>query len=602
MRQPRNMNIIQIDITNACILQCSNCTRFCGHHKKPYFMDVETVKKAVDSLDGFNGTVSFMGGEPTLHPQFEEIANYLAQKHTRSTGSNKEMYYPQNKFMSSIFNMQLENSDLRDVDNGYMYTVNSPGLWSAMGEHYSKHYEIIQDTFRYQALNDHNADMYHDPILISRKELGIPDDEWEEIRDKCWIQNEWSASITPKGVFFCEVAGAMDMLFQGPGGLPIEPGWWKKDLTEFKEQFNWCEQCAVPCKTYTRNAKEEIDDVSPLIIEKLKEVDSPKLRKEKVNKVIIDENGVIADQSKASEKRFKNSMPYIESIQAKFDPNFSVLFPKGFEAVCHIKNELSEEKQQELASVFNELFDYVFIIFDNKNIQENFSVALNEKFTSYNLEDVVYSKVWEEILLISRPNHYISTFTDTLLPKNNYRKHMQDYIYNPGILIYGIDETLNEWVTGADFEDYILLNRKASSLKLLNSDYSKITTISKFKEIWNQEKILPLDELLFNKSIDAKVDKNKKYALYGTGEKSNLDYLIMSKNGLEFEYVVDSNQEKQGEKYNEYTIESTEVLFENKDKFDYIIVGTVRYYMDIKEMLIQKGFKEEQILCLKYWN
>ena len=38
MRSPQDMQIILIDITNACTERCSNCTRFCGNHKKPFFM------------------------------------------------------------------------------------------------------------------------------------------------------------------------------------------------------------------------------------------------------------------------------------------------------------------------------------------------------------------------------------------------------------------------------------------------------------------------------------------------------------------------------------------------------------------------------------
>ena len=52
MKSPQDMRIIQIDITNACFHRCSNCTRFCGHHKKPFFMDFETFKRAVDSFEG----------------------------------------------------------------------------------------------------------------------------------------------------------------------------------------------------------------------------------------------------------------------------------------------------------------------------------------------------------------------------------------------------------------------------------------------------------------------------------------------------------------------------------------------------------------------
>lgn len=84
MRQIREMSIIEIDITNACHKHCSNCTRFCGHHKKPFYMDFDTFKRAVDSLDGYQGLISTIGGEPLLHPEYHRFADYLQQKRGRS--------------------------------------------------------------------------------------------------------------------------------------------------------------------------------------------------------------------------------------------------------------------------------------------------------------------------------------------------------------------------------------------------------------------------------------------------------------------------------------------------------------------------------------
>ena len=62
MRSPAEMRTIQIELTNACPHLCSNCTRHCGHHRKPFFMDLETFRRAVDSLAGFSGIVGIMGG------------------------------------------------------------------------------------------------------------------------------------------------------------------------------------------------------------------------------------------------------------------------------------------------------------------------------------------------------------------------------------------------------------------------------------------------------------------------------------------------------------------------------------------------------------
>src|SRR3990167_8052720 len=71
------MPVIQIEVTNSCSLQCSQCTRFVGHHKKPFFMDLAMVEKAIKSLKGFTKAIGIMGGEPTLHPQFKEICELV---------------------------------------------------------------------------------------------------------------------------------------------------------------------------------------------------------------------------------------------------------------------------------------------------------------------------------------------------------------------------------------------------------------------------------------------------------------------------------------------------------------------------------------------
>ena len=73
MREVKDKHGIHIDITNACRFSCSNCYKFVGHFAEPYFMDVETFKRAVDSLEGYQGYITITGGEPTLHPDFEEI-------------------------------------------------------------------------------------------------------------------------------------------------------------------------------------------------------------------------------------------------------------------------------------------------------------------------------------------------------------------------------------------------------------------------------------------------------------------------------------------------------------------------------------------------
>ena len=98
---------------------------------------------------------------------------------------------------------------------------------------------------------------------------------WKLI-DNCWIQRRWSASITPKGCFFCEVAAAMDHLFDGPGGYPIEKGWWKKTPKEFQDQRRrYCSDCSAAIPMPRPKSHAGYDLISGSIAEKLERVKSP---------------------------------------------------------------------------------------------------------------------------------------------------------------------------------------------------------------------------------------------------------------------------------------------------------------------------------------
>ena len=99
---------------------------------------------------------------------------------------------------------------------------------------------------------------------------------WELIND-CWIQRRWSASITPKGGFFCEVAAALDYLFDGLGGYPIEKGWWNKTPEQFKDQVErYCPYCSAAIPMARPSSHEESDMASITNAKKLETAKSPK--------------------------------------------------------------------------------------------------------------------------------------------------------------------------------------------------------------------------------------------------------------------------------------------------------------------------------------
>lgn len=355
MRSPAEMKIVMIDITNACHHACSNCTRFCGEHPKPFFMEVDFFKKAVDSLVDFPGIVGIIGGEPSLHPHFEEMMDYYA------------LQIPEPRPAAFI---GTPTSNFKDYGRTVRYMRGRKrGLFSALGPGYYKNFETIQDVFAYQSLNDHQSVNMHQAILVTRKELGIPDEEWFELRDNCWIQNIWSATITPKGAFFCEIAASLDMLFNGPGGWPVEPGWWKRKPFEFGDQLNWCESCSVALTMPANSANDECDIVSPVMLERLKEVNGPKIRKNQF--VILDTNNYDPKKYEGHKPDPIWYLPQDKGDEARIAPVNTVLLPHKVDVAVRTKTSDKATMTVEAVAAL-EFKDWIALFRDDAAVNAEF--------------------------------------------------------------------------------------------------------------------------------------------------------------------------------------------------------------------------------------
>ena len=82
------------------------------------------------------------------------------------------------------------------------------------------------------------------------------------------------------------IAAAQDWLFDGPGGYPIEPGWWKKTPADFKDQVDtFCGKCsgALPLPAFSDGQGGQfgptIDVVSPGNLQRLIAAGSPKAKR-----------------------------------------------------------------------------------------------------------------------------------------------------------------------------------------------------------------------------------------------------------------------------------------------------------------------------------
>jgi hypothetical protein len=188
-------------------------------------MDLPTIEKALNSLCEWPNRIGIIGGEPTFHPEFEAICRTLQRHH------DKTKY----------------------------------GLWTMGGKRYAQYRNLINETFGFVAYNEHNPSQQeickHQPLTIAIRDV-VGDEEYRRrLIDDCWVQRTWCPSIGSKGAFFCEVAYALDSILDGPGGYPIEPGWWRKTPLEFQDQVDrYCQHCgmAIPLeREYLKTRREK---------------------------------------------------------------------------------------------------------------------------------------------------------------------------------------------------------------------------------------------------------------------------------------------------------------------------------------------------------
>lgn len=290
-----DMDTIQIEITNNCPVGCANCTRLVGHHAKPYFMDFETFKAAVDSMADYPKMTGMMGGEPLLHPDFERMCDYMHEK------------IPPERC----------------------------GLWSCLPKGKEHYREAIVRTFGHVFLNDQTRDdIMHAPILVPSCDIGMDAALAWYLIDKCWVQNTWSASINPYGAFFCEVAAALAMATgQGDTAWKVEPGWWRRSPKDFVAQMEaLCPMCGAAMPLRKRASTDRVDDVGETMLEILKDT-SPKIKAGRYQ--LYDKaEGVCVDQRPMATYK---DLAYRDRIAERYGL-FLVVNEKGFQTPYLKKN------------------------------------------------------------------------------------------------------------------------------------------------------------------------------------------------------------------------------------------------------------------------
>lgn len=234
---------IQIDITNYCVNKCSNCTHLIPHFKNPKNMKLDTFIKAVESLKGFKGLIGIIGGEPTLNPMWRSMLIYL----NKAVGKDRT------------------------------------GFWTCRADDL----DFIRERAGYVNYNPHTDKVSHSPVLVASGEIISDTAEREKAISNCWLAEKWSPGITEKGLYRCEVMGAMDMILNK--NLGVDPIHWDKDMEFFKHQVDYfCNKCGVCLNLKGRVDAERVDDISRKNYDLFLEAGSPRIKQEHYNLVELD--------------------------------------------------------------------------------------------------------------------------------------------------------------------------------------------------------------------------------------------------------------------------------------------------------------------------
>lgn len=234
--------ILQIHITRACNESCFHCTQASNLAGRPVMMTPDQFEKACDSLAGYFGVVGIFGGNPCMHSQFPVICEIFRSK------------FP-------------------DIDQRGLWSNNPMGHGAVCRETFAPWHSNLNvhlDTKAYEEfatdwpecrrfLKGQDGDSSHGSPYVSRADIGLSEDEIAEGTATCEVNQEWSALIgVARGdlrAYVCELMYMFSVMHEGDPdwpetGLPVEPGWWRKPMTDFAEQVRVaCRHCGMPNKT-----------------------------------------------------------------------------------------------------------------------------------------------------------------------------------------------------------------------------------------------------------------------------------------------------------------------------------------------------------------
>jgi len=174
----RSNSKIEIDITYKCNLRCMNCNRSCRQAPDRTHIKVDDVRKFVhDSINHkhYWERIRILGGEPTLHPEFEDILHELLSYKIRFPRTRIEI-------VTNGFGKQVRRNLLRIPPMIHIENTNKTSS--------------IQETFEAFNLAPIDDPKFKNTVFSSA----------------CSNISECGMALTPMGYYPCAISGGIDRI------------------------------------------------------------------------------------------------------------------------------------------------------------------------------------------------------------------------------------------------------------------------------------------------------------------------------------------------------------------------------------------------------
>ena len=214
---------VQFHITSKCNLNCKHCYEgnVCDHTEWSFDEFVLAIEKLWNCFEkwGVKGEISLIGGEPTVHPRFYDMVEYLSQRgdvHGISILTNgvniDERFIEQIKKNKCFVQVSIDGStpEMHDYIRGkgnYEKTIRNVKKMSDAGIELSAHYVLSKNTIPlsetfFQTLLDNGISQVAFSRLVPFGNASI--DEMmskEETKDTFSFINEMSSTFKNKGLY-----------------------------------------------------------------------------------------------------------------------------------------------------------------------------------------------------------------------------------------------------------------------------------------------------------------------------------------------------------------------------------------------------------------